>query len=65
MEPDSITGKDGTADQDGIGSGRYSKILIPYFNTGRIDFSQPTELIYLDEEQNQSVIYEVDFTKIK
>lgn len=65
MEPDSITGKDGTADQDGTGSGRYSKILIPYFNTGRIDFSQPAELIYLDEEQNQSVIYEVDFAKIK
>ncbi|WP_221798225.1 hypothetical protein [Paenibacillus typhae] len=65
MEPDSITGKDGTADPDGTGSGRYSKILIPYFNISRIDFSQPAELIYLDEEQNQSVIYEVDFAKIK
>ncbi len=65
MEPDSITGKAGTADQDGTGSGRYSKILIPYFDTSRIDFSQPAELIYLDEEQNQSVIYEVDFAKTR
>ncbi|CAM4506777.1 hypothetical protein [Paenibacillus typhae] len=64
LEPDSITGNDGTADQDGTGSGRYSKILIPYFNTSRIDFSQPAELIYLDEELNQSVTYEVDFAKI-
>ncbi|KUP22443.1 hypothetical protein [Paenibacillus sp. DMB5] len=65
MEPDSITGKGDTADQDGTGSGRYAKILIPYFDTSRIDFSKPAELIYQDEEQNQSATYEVDFTKIK
>lgn len=63
--PDSITGKGGLAEADGAGSSSYSTMLIPYFDNSRIDFSQPAELIYLDEEQRQSVIYQVDFAKIK
>ncbi|MNB78918.1 hypothetical protein D3C75_256310 [compost metagenome] len=67
MQPDSITGKDERADEDSAEAGHtgYSKILIPYFDTSRIDFSKPAELIYLDEGQQLPVTYQVDFAKIK
>lgn len=65
LQPDSITGKDGLADADGAGNSGYSTMLIPYFDTSRIDFSKPAELIYLDEEQQLPVTYKVDFAKIK
>ncbi|AIQ48287.1 hypothetical protein R70723_22005 [Paenibacillus sp. FSL R7-0273] len=67
MQPDSITGKDERADEDSAVAGHtgYSKILIPYFDTSRIDFSRPAELIYLDEDQQLAAAYQVDFAKIK
>lgn len=65
LQPSSITGKDDFAGDTGNSIPAYINILIPYFDIRDIDFSKPAELIYLYSGEEQSITYDLDFSKLK